>query len=1138
MRTSILLGDNMKPTYAFPFHGRALAALASLLFVSVAMAQDVTGSIAGTVTDPSGAVIPRAKVTVTNTDRQAIIHTLTADSQGSYIALSLPIGHYSVTVEVPGFKKAVYQNIDLNVNERLTVNAKLETGTVQQEVTVEASAIQVELQSNTTQNLVEGQQIRELSLNARNFEQLVALMPGVTYTGTGDQLYVGVSNPLTGQSNALTFAINGGRTDQNNWTIDGADNVDRGANLTLLNYPSVDSIAEVRVQRGQYSAEFGRNASGAINVVTRSGTNKYHGSLYEFVRNNKFAANNFFSNINANRGADGKAHTAPLRYNNFGWTLGGPVQIPGIYKGHEKTFFFFSQEFRKVISYTPVQATAPTADEKKGIFTAPVCTSFSGSTCLTSSTTIATIDPVAQAYLKNIFSQIPDAPASHLLNLNFRNVFDTRQEMIKLDHTLSTNWALSGRYIQDSIPTIEPRGLFTGASLPGVSTTSTNSPGKNFSIRATANLSPSLINEAGFSFSFGAINSDPIGLVAKVNSPDINVRLPFASSLGRVPTLNFGGVSTLTGYGPYRNSNRNKSLFDNLTKIAGKHTIKTGFTISLYNKNENAAGNNVGSFTFSTTPRPTGSAASATMQGWANFLQGTVSSFTQVARDITADIHQNQGELYVQDDFRWKRNFTINIGVRYSQFRQPTDSSGFLNTFDPASFDPAKAPSIDAAGNLVAGTGDPLNGQVLAGKNSRFGNKIARENNRNFAPRIGFSWDPFKDGKTAIRVGYGLSYDSPAAGRYQDPITTNPISVQSVTYTNTTFAAITSGTASIPVSPPALTAIGHDFMTPYTQQWSFGIQRELPMKMFFDVSYVGTKGTHLWGEPDMNQLKPGQAVALGLTTADAPLTSGTTGRVNAYRPYRGYRAINLYQTWFNANYNSLQTAFKKVISGGGFVNVSYTWAKTLTNAGTNAATPQNYYDRTIEKGLSPYDRKHVMTANWSYTLPFFAKSTPILKHTLGGWQSSVIFSVSSGLPFNATSTSRGFDPAGLGIIGSGSGATLRPDQSCDVNANAPHLFTQWFNTACLVDVPTGQVRPGSAPRNLVRGPGFQKWDISLFKNIQFTESVKLQFRAESFNTLNHTNWSTISAALGAATYGQVTAARDPRIIQFGLKLYF
>ncbi|HLW75836.1 MAG TPA: carboxypeptidase regulatory-like domain-containing protein, partial [Bryobacteraceae bacterium] len=584
---------------------RAIAVLGA--FTLAVTAQDITGSISGSVRDAAGAAVTGAKVTVTNTDRNAVMRATTTDGDGNYIAPLLPVGHYAVAIEGKGFKRSIKNDIELNVNDKLTVNFNLEVGEVQQEVTVEANPAEVQLQEATAQGLITGQQIRELALNARNYEQLVSLMPGVVFTGTGNQIYIGVSNPLSGTSNQVTFAINGARTSQNSWTIDGADNVDRGANLTLLNYPSVDAIEEFRVLRGQYSAEFGRDAGGMVNVITKSGSNQFHGDLYEFFRNDKLAANNFFNNANkVNLGPDGTAKIPPLRYNNFGYTIGGPVWIPHIYNGHDKTFFFFSEEFRRSITYTSVQGSAPTADELNGNFPAPVCVQFSSAGCLASATQIASINPTAAAYIKDIFSKIPAGNSANLINLSLRNIFNARQELAKIDHVFSSKWSISGRFIHDSIPTEEPRGLFTGASLPGVSITDTNSPGKGFTGRLTGAISPTLLNEAGYSYSYGAIVSIPTGLDASANSPDIAaaLKLPFAVTLGRIPAISFSGtVSTVTGFGPYLDYNRNHNIFDNLSKVMGKHTLKAGVTIDHYEKTENQATNNVGTFTFPTTPR-------------------------------------------------------------------------------------------------------------------------------------------------------------------------------------------------------------------------------------------------------------------------------------------------------------------------------------------------------------------------------------------------------------------------------------------------------------------------------------------------------------------------------------------------------
>ena len=1114
--------------------------LAALFWASLLLpthAQNVSGAIGGTVQDASGSAVPGARVTLTNTDRNAVLYDTTTNSDGNYIAPLLPIGHYSVTVEAKGFKKAIKQGVTLNVNDRLVEDVKLEVGDVQQQVNVEADPVQVDLETSTAGNLIGSAQVNQLSLNSRNYEQLVALMPGVTFTGTSDQIYIGVSNPLNGASNQVAFAVNGARTSQNSWTVDGADNVDRGANLTLLNYPSVDAIEQFRVLRSQYSAEFGRNGGGMINVVTKSGTNRLHGNVYEFFRNNVLAANNFFNNANkvAPLNSDGTAKVPPLRYNNFGYTIGGPVWIPKVYNGRNKTFFFFSQEFRRVITYTSVAGVAPTAAEKQGIFPTPVCVAYNGNTCTQTTTQITSIDPFAAGYIKDIFSQVPDAPAGHNINLSLRNIYNLTQELVKIDHVFSDKWRVSGRYLQDSIPTQEPRGLFQSSALPNVATTNTNAPGKGVVTRVTGSISPTMVLEGGYNYSYGAVLSNPVGLDASANSPDIKPNLPYPVTLGRVPSITFTTLSSVIGYGPYNDYNRNHNWFGSLTKIHGNHSIKAGVTVNKYNKQENAAASNVGSFSFTTSSTLTPTGTSTLDQSWANFLLGNVTTFSQTARDITPSIHQNQAEMYVQDDYRALRNLTLNAGVRYSLFRQPTDGFGYLNNFDPAFYDPAKAPQIDSSGNLVAGTGDPLNG-IITVKNSPYGSKATNENNHNFAPRVGLSWDPLGKGKTAVRAGYGISYDSVQVSNvYENPIFNNPASVQSVTINNTTTKNITGGTLSVSLAPPALNAVGIPYKTPYTQQWSFDIQQELPKRTIVDVGYFGSKGTNLIGTGDINETPVGAGVAAGLTTAAAPFNRTTDPKLNAIRPYRGYNAINAIETWYDSHYHSLQASLRKNF-GAGFLGVNYTWSKLLTNAGTDVAAPMNTYARQADYGLSPYDRTHVFTADFDYPLPFLKNRKGALG-LIGGWEVSGIVSAASGLPFNASDSSLGTDPGGLGILGSSS-ASPRGDQICDPNANAPHTLTQWFNTACFAEVPAGQVRPGNAGRNTIRGPGYQTWTTSLFKNFRFGETRSLQVRGESFNTFNHTNWSSIGATLGASTYGQITAARDPRIIQLGAKLYF
>ncbi len=1132
------------------------------VFGRAAFGQEVTGTIAGNVLDKSGAGVPNASVTVTNTDQNIVIRTLETSDRGEYVATFLSVGHYAVTVEAKGFKKTIQTGIMVNVNDKLTVNFTLEVGLINETVTVEANAVQVELQSATAAGLVNPTEVKELPLNARNYEQLVLLMPGASYSSGSDSLYIGNSLP-SGTTNVVPFSFNGLRNSSNNWTIDGADNVDRGSNQTLLNYPSVDAIEEFKVLRGQYNAEFGRAAAAQIIVVTKSGGSSFHGGAYEFFRNDVLQANAFFNNASGIK-------RPPLRWNDFGYAIGGPIFIPGHYNTNkDKTFFFFSQEVRRVITYGTVNALVPTDTMKSGTFADAVCTSFSSSgTCATTGNTITSINPVAAAYIKDIWSKVPspNSPTPLTLFVPLRNVFDANQQLVRIDHVFSPRLSLFGRYLHDGIPTVEPLGLFQGVSLPlpNVATTDTNSPGKNLVVHTLTTINPRLINEAGFQYSYGAIISTPVGLDASANSPDVKPTLPFPVTLGRIPSVSISGLNGVAGFGPYNDYNRDYNAFTNQTWIRGAHTFKFGFSYHHYQKTENAAGNNVGSFSVNTAGQPT--TATTAERGWANFLLGRVATFTQASLDITPDIRTNQFEFYGQDDYRLRRNLTVSLGVRYSAFREPADDKRFLTNFVPSLFDPTKAPTIDANGNICttapcAGGGTPnanfnsLNGIAVNGggvtiqcvqctASSPFGVKVSNEDNKNVAPRVGFAWDPFSTGKTSVRGGYGIFYDSTLFGIVEQNIFQNPPFVQNVTIANTTLDNPAGGTPRISALPPALRATPSPFHSPYVQEWSLDVQRDVGRGFFVDLGYYGSAGRHLIGIADVNQPIPGAYIAAGLsTTVNGNITVGAGGvqnesLLNLIRPFPGYGAINAIQSRYNSNYNSLQASVKKQFQRHSLLNVNYTYSKALTNNQTDRSTaPQNVYDLRSEYGPLQQDRTHIFTADAVYALPWYESQQGLAGHFLGGWQLAGIISASSGLPLTVF-TSDSLDPAGQGVQLSSSAASLRPDEVADPNANAPHTVAQWFNTAAFADVAGAQARPGTERRGAVRGPGYQKWDLALQKYIKVKESTNFEFRAEAYNVFNHTNFFGVGTTLGAGTYGKITSTRDARVMQLGLKFNF
>ncbi|MGD0868157.1 MAG: carboxypeptidase-like regulatory domain-containing protein [Bryobacteraceae bacterium] len=1113
-------------------------------------AQDISATIGGTVLDASGGGVANAKVTITNTDRNQVVRELTTETAGTYSAPLLPIGNYSIKVEAKGFKTETRTGIVLNAKDSLKINIELQVGAITETVEVKTQATAVELGTTANASTIEGTQVRELSLSTRNYEQLVALMPGVT-ANTTDQLYIGNSSPA-GTAATLPFSVNGNRNSANNWTVDGADNVDRGSNLTLMTFPSVDSIAEFKVERSLYTADTGRAGGAQINVVTKSGTNQYHGDLYEFVRNNAFEANNWINNAQ-NVLVNGSVQPPPLRWNDFGGTVGGPVPLGR--KDNHKTFFFFSEEARRIHTYTTFNPTLPTQAMIQGTMPVAVCTSYSiaTATCLATGTQITSINPIAAEYIKDIFGKIP-LPATNSITATTseffpeQNIYNSRQEIVRVDHTFNEKFSLWGKFENDSIPTTEPGGLFTGANIPGLATTSTNSPGRAYVAHAIYSIRPTLINDASFNFTQSAIHSTPEGIAAKANSPDINPPEPFTNTQGVIPTVSEGG-SSIVGYGPYNEFNKNYNVYDAVTWIHGRHTMKFGFSANRYNKTENAASDQ-GTFTFANTGNPSGSSASF-VQSFANFLLGNVSSFTQPSADITPNLWTWQDEAWAQDDFKVAPRLTLYFGVRWSYFGQPTDKNGELSSFDPALYNPALAPKIDpTSGNIIVGsvTMPYTNGIIIGGKNSPWGSKIAPDQYKSFAPRVGLAWDPTGSGKTSVRAGYGVYYDSSLFGTYEQAIFQNPPFVSSVTLSNAPFSNVSSGTPPGTVSTEYIRSMQLPNLVPYVQQWSADVQRQLPMDMVLDVAYSGSKGTHLIGIVDLDQAPPGVALAAGLHAANTNtiFTTADDPHINAVRPYLGYNAINAIESAFDSNYHALLVSFKKRFSTAGLIGVSYTYSKNLTdNASDRSNAPQSSYNyHEGEYGPATLDRQQVLNINYVYEIPIFKNNHGPAGLVLGGWELSGILTMYTGSPFTVTTSS--VDPAGLGLLGN-SASSSRPDMLCDPNANAPHLapgFTgtgkpTWFNTACFAPVPQGAIRPGNAGRGTVRGPGYGNLDGSLIKNFHFTERASLQLRGEFFNLTNHANPNGYASTnITSSSFGEISSYRQARQVQIGAKFTF
>jgi hypothetical protein len=1208
-----------------------LFAVAICLCLSgLAIGQEVTGTIVGVVKDASGSVVPGATVTIKDPSKgDLVVRTATTNDSGEFSAPNLAVSTYSVTVEAPNFKKSINTEIKVDVGQRRAVDVTLEAGRIDEVVTVESDPVSVELSTPTAGTTINGDQVRELSLNNRNFVQLVALAPGVT-NDLSDQVYVGTTNP-EGQANTVNISVNGARSSQNTFTVDGADITDRGSNITIQAYPSVDSIGEFKVLRSLYPAESGRSGGGQVNIITRSGTQDFHGSAFEFVRNEVFNANNFLANATTTapfgRDDNGKVKRAPFRYNNFGWTLGGPVYFlrfgdgddGGLFKRYDRTFFFFSQEFRVDRRYTaPILASVPDQSLRDGIFPVDVCINprpsgtCTGANILTAGNPLPAIrySPVALSYLNGIYRQLPLPNATNRYGLlsQLRNESDFQQEIIKIDHSFTNSLSAYYRYQQDSIPTLDGNSLFSnGLGLPNVSTTETDSPGKAHTAQLTWAASPNFIVEGRYNYSYGAILSRNIGLLSTDNFA-APANLPFANQRDRNPSIGttiataVNGFTSLTGFGPYDNFSNKHNYTGGVTWIMGNHTTKYGAVYSLYRKNENAlAGNNEGLYSAfdATLPGHIGTGPGQTLpagftlaqvqnlQRWANFLVGNVSTFSQASFDYTADLRQKTFEAYAQDEWRIRNNLTLYLGVRYSFFGSPIDKNGRLTNFVPELFDRASMPQVSGNGNRISGvpgvaTGNWCNGIIANTQNfitgppsfnctptpSPWGEHVVDVSKNDFAPRVGLAWDPFGKGETSIRTGYGIYHEQILNGIFLQNIGTNVPYQQTATISNTTLDN-PAGAAGITAAVPGLRAVQSDWHTPYMQHWSLDAQHQLTKKTVFTVGYYGSKGVNLIGVTELNEVVPGVARSsdcaqgsayyaqnpvlvdcqpLGYafrnsaTVPNNPNGAGNTDLLilDQIRPFRGWRSIAMIQPRYSSTYHSLQAYGQHRLSGSSQLNLAYTWSKNLTDAQTDrSSAPQNTYDVKGEYGRAALDRRHVLTVNYVYELPWFNQQQGFTGKLLGGFQLSGIATYQTGLPFTATTSN--LDYAGLGLINAN--PTARPNQICNPNENAPHTREQWFNTSCFSSNPPPdgslvQNTPGTAGRGTIEGPSTKRVDFTVSKNLRFSESMRLQLRWETFNIFNWTNFRAIQTNVTNAQYGQVTSVRDPRTMQFGAKFSF
>jgi carboxypeptidase family protein len=1176
---------------------------------AAAWAQD-TASLTGTITDASGAAIPNAQVSV-NSAEHGISRKAASNGSGDFLFGSLPIGSYDVTVSATGFKKYEAKGVVLNVGEKARVNVSLEVGAATTEIVVEGTSVaQVETQSSDLGGTVTGKEISELELNGRDFKQLITLVPGVSNQTGADEGGVGVTANTQ-------FSVNGGRVEYNNWELDGGDNLDNGSNGTLNVTPSIDAIGEFKVLTSNYGAQYGKNGSGTIEVETKSGTNKFHGDAYEFVRNNMFNSPIFLQGGTA----------PPYHKNDFGYTVGGPLYIPGVYnQSKSKTFFFWSEEWRKDrVPYTFNQLV-PTAAERTGNFT-DVC-SMGPADCPIDPNTNAPYpgdqvpvnpsDPNVNALLSlipapsNVSFANPLIPGQATFYENTSQPTNWRQELLRLDHNITDKERISFHYIHDSWDTVNQVPLWTNeGSFPTIQTAFTG-PGISMLARLSSTFTPTLLNEFVFSYTTDHIGLTDLGNWQRPSGTTFGSIFPGADR-GVMPGINlldpaglynFGEDPGYIPNGPY-NSNPTYSFRDNLSKLVGKHNLQMGAYFQAVQKNELGGELAEGSYPGYITFNP-GCPTSAPTTGnpFADLLVGDICSFGQQNATIKYYNRYKMLEPYFQDDWHVTSRLTLNLGLRVSLFGTYREKQHQAFNFDPAHYVAGQTtvdPNTDYVTNLTVDGGTPTvsdlpNGIVQCGVTAGVPVGCMTGHLFNPAPRVGFAWDPYGNGKMAIRGGYGMFYEHGNGNEANTESLENspPLAYAAQQYDIVGYPNIGTGTAANQL-PLGVTAIPTKAQWPYMQQWHLDIQREIAPSTVASLSYVGSKGTHLTRLTDLNQVLPTPASqnpykqgetytgaecganpdaygvpqnALTPSGVPIPYIPGVAGgppsgpAVNVaiaagcvpagadpFRPYPGYGDIAHLTTASSSTYNALQVLVRRS-AGGLELDFAYTYSHSIDDSSDRFdGSFTNTYNPAANRASSNFDERHIFNASYIWDVPLF-KHGGLSHDLLGGWQISGVTSFATGSPFSIIYNA--VDNAG---VGNGEGS----DSYADIIGNpkdTPHPVNQYgrlFYNQAAYTTPTA-LTFGDSGRNSLVNPDFINFDMAVFKHFTIKESTAVEFRAEAFNVFNHTEWAPIAgqAGAGANINGSFTNAltspvtnflyaggvHEGRVLQFALKFLF